>query len=357
MPKNKPPPANGLLFPKKFDPPSPSDELPIPTKRPRRIRRSNALRSLVAEHRVSVQDLIEPLFVVPGTKVRKEISSMPGVFHQSVDMLVEDAKAAAELGIPGVLLFGLPEQKDEQASALSDPNGGVQRAIAALKHALPDLIVIADLCACEYTSHGHCGILDSDGIVDNDKTLALLAHGALSYARAGVDIIAPSDMMDGRIAALRHALDADGFANTALLSYAVKYASAWYGPFREAADSTPAFGDRRTHQMDPPNVREALKEALQDVDEGADMLMVKPGLPYLDVLWRVREAVNVPLAVYNVSGEYATIKAAAQKGWLDEARIVDELLVGFKRAGADCIVTYFARSFAQRQQRAARAGS
>ncbi|MDQ6779718.1 MAG: porphobilinogen synthase, partial [Candidatus Eremiobacteraeota bacterium] len=257
--------------------------MPLPRKRARRIRSSEPLRGLLAEHRVSVRDLIEPLIVVPGHAVRNEISSMPGVWHQSVDQLVEDAKAAADLGIPAVLLFGLPERKDERASLLSDPAGPVQRAIASLKKALPELIVIADLCACEYTSHGHCGVLDDHGYVDNDRTLTLLAEGALSYARAGVDIIAPSDMMDGRVAALRHALDADGFSRTAILSYAVKYASAWYGPFREAVDSTPAFGDRRTHQMDPCNVREGLKEALQDVEEGADMLIVKPGMPYLDV--------------------------------------------------------------------------
>ena len=329
-------------------------EIEAPRKRARRIRRNEPLRRLVAEHRVSVDDLIEPLFVVAGSGVHKEISSMPGVYHQSVDRLVEDAKAAAQLGVPAVLLFGIPSHKDERATALADPAGVVQRAIEQLKHSLPNLIVIADLCACEYTSHGHCGIVGADGVVDNDQTLELLARGALSYARAGVDIIAPSDMMDGRVRAIRTALDGAGFSNTAILSYAVKYASAWYGPFREAADSTPAFGDRRTHQMDPPNVREALKEALQDVEEGADMLMVKPGMPYLDVLWRVRQAVNIPVAAYNVSGEYAMIKAAARNGWLDEAKVVDEMLVGFKRAGADCIVTYFARSFAQRQRAAAR---
>lgn len=332
-----------------------ADGMPLPLKRARRIRSSEPLRGLLAEHRVSVHDLIEPLIVVPGRAVRNEIASMPGVWRQSVDQLVEDAKAAADLGIPAVLLFGVPERKDEQATTLSDPAGPVQRAIESLKKALPDLIVIADLCACEYTSHGHCGIVDERGYLDNDRTLALLAQGALSYARAGVDVIAPSDMMDGRVAALRHALDVHGFSRTAILSYAVKYASAWYGPFREAVDSTPSFGDRRTHQMDPANVREGLKEALQDVEEGADMLIVKPGMPYLDVLWRVREAVNVPLAAYNVSGEYAMVKAGSAKGWLDEPRIVDEMLVGFKRAGADCIITYFARDFARRQHAARRA--
>jgi len=322
--------------------------VPTPTKRPRRLRRSETMRRLVAEHRVSVDDIIEPLFVVPGAGVRNEIASMPGVYQQSVDRIADDAKAAAALGIPAVLLFGIPPAKDELASGLDDPDGVVQRAIAAIKSAAPELLVIADLCACEYTSHGHCGILSADGKVDNDRTLELLARGALSYARCGVDVVAPSDMMDGRVAALRHALDAHGHIDVAILTYAVKYASAFYGPFRDAADSAPAFGDRRSHQMDPPNAREAVREALLDVDEGADMVMVKPGLPYLDVLSRVREAVNVPVAAYSVSGEYAMVKAAARNGWLDEERVVDEMLVGFKRAGADAIVTYFARSFAQR---------
>ncbi|MDQ6766848.1 MAG: porphobilinogen synthase [Candidatus Eremiobacteraeota bacterium] len=309
------------------------------------------MRRLVAEHRVSVENLIEPLFVVPGSGVRHEIASMPDVYHQSVDQIAEDAKAAAALGIPAVLLFGIPSSKDENASALTDPNGVAQQAIAAIKKAAPELLVIADLCACGYTSHGHCGIVSGDGIVDNDRTVELLAEGALSYARCGVDIVAPSDMMDGRVAAIRHVLDAHGHTDVAILSYAVKYASAFYGPFRDAADSAPAFGDRRGHQMDPPNAREAVKEALLDVEEGADMVMVKPGLPYLDVVSAVRQAVNVPVAVYSVSGEYAMVKAAARNGWLDESRVVDEMLVGFKRAGADAIVTYFARRFAQRHKR------
>jgi len=322
--------------------------VPVPVERPRRLRRSSTLRGLVAEHALRVEDLIEPMFAVPGSGVRNEIASMPGVQHQSVDRLVEDAKAAHAVGIPAVLLFGIPEHKDEAASALTDPNGPVQRAIAALKRAVPDLLVVADLCACEYTDHGHCGLLDSESDVDNDRTLALLADGAISYARAGVDIIAPSDMMDGRVRAIRHALDTHGFSATAILSYAVKYASAFYGPFREAACSTPSFGDRRTHQMDPPNAREAVKEALLDVAEGADAVMVKPALGYLDVVWRVREAVNVPVAAYNTSGEYSMIKLAAAKGWLDEPRAVDEVLVSCKRAGADFIVTYFARDAATR---------
>lgn len=321
---------------------------PVPVKRPRRLRRTPAVRSLVAEHRVSIEDLIEPLFVVPGSAVRAEIGSMPGVFHFSVDEAAKETAAAADLGIRAVLLFGLPSHKDELASELADPNGVVQQAIRAIKAANPEVMVIADLCGCEYTSHGHCGILDGRGNVDNDRTLELLAEGALSYARCGVDMVAPSDMMDGRVAAIRHALDQEGYTDTGILSYAVKYASAFYGPFREAADSAPSFGDRRSHQMDPPNAREAIKEAKLDAEEGADMVMVKPALPYLDVLWRVRNAVDLPVAVYNVSGEYSMIKAAARNGWLDEDRVVDELLVACKRAGADAIVTYFARSFAKR---------
>jgi len=338
--------------------PTPQAAGPTPVERPRRLRRNAALRGLVAEHALRVEDLVEPMFVVPGNGVRSEIVTMPGVFHQSVDMLVEDAKAAHALGIPAVILFGIPAHKDNAASGLTDPRGPVPLAIAALKRALPDLLVIADLCACEYTDHGHCGLLDAAGEIDNDSTLGLLAAGALTYGRAGVDIIAPSDMMDGRVRAIRHALDGQGLTNTAILSYAVKYASAFYGPFREAACSTPAFGDRRTHQMDPPNAREAVREALLDVAEGADAVMVKPALSYLDVVTRVREAVNVPLAVYNTSAEYSMVKAGAAAGWLDEARAVDELLVSCKRAGADFIVTYFARSAAGRMSaRPARSGS
>jgi porphobilinogen synthase len=304
------------------------------------------MRGLIAEHAVRVQDLVEPMFVVPGSDIRNEIATMPGVHHQSVDRLVEDAKRAAALGIPAVLLFGIPEHKDDRASGLADTQGPVQRAIRALKRDVPDLLVMADLCACEYTSHGHCGLLGGDNTIDNDRTLQLLADGALSYAEAGVDVVAPSDMMDGRVRAVRHELDQHGHIDTAILSYAVKYASAFYGPFREAVASAPAFGDRRTHQMDPPNAREAVKEALLDVAEGADVVMVKPALAYLDVVWRVREAVNVPVAVYSTSGEYSMMKAAAAKGWLDEPRAMDELLVSCKRAGADVIVTYFARAFA-----------
>lgn len=320
-----------------------------PVDRPRRLRRSQAVRDLVAEHAVRIEDLIAPLFVVPGRGVRKAIGSMPGVSQLSPDEAVRDAKEAASLGIRAIILFGIPDRKDEDASGLADPNGPVQQTIRLVKEQAPDLVVIADLCACEYTSHGHCGILRSDGVVDNDKTLALLADGALSYAQCGVDIVAPSDMMDGRVRAIRSALDDRGFFDTAIMSYAVKYASGFYGPFREAAESTPAFGDRRTHQMDPANAREALKEALTDVAEGADIVLVKPGLAYLDILHRVREAVNVPVAVYNVSGEYSMVKAASRNGWIDEPRVVDEMLVSFKRAGADLIVTYFAIDFAKRR--------
>jgi porphobilinogen synthase len=335
-----------------IEPDQTSSDLPVPTVRPRRLRGSSAMRRLTAENRVSVDDLIEPIFVVPGTSVRNEIGSMPGIFQFSVDRAVEEARAAASLGIPAVILFGIPPEKDERASWLARSDGPVQRAIDAIKSALPDMLVIADLCGCEYTSHGHCGLLDSDGGIDNDRSLELLASGARSYAQCGVDVVAPSDMMDGRVRAIRHSLDAAGHTGVAILSYAVKYASAFYGPFREAAGSAPAFGDRRTHQMDPPNAREAVKEALLDVREGADMVMVKPALAYLDVVERVRRAVRVPVAVYNVSGEYSMVKAAAARGWIDEARAVDEMLVSFKRAGADCIITYFARDAATRIARA-----
>jgi porphobilinogen synthase len=306
------------------------------------------MRRLTAEHTVTADDLVEPIFVVPGSGVRREIPSMPGVLQVSADRAVEEAKAAAALGIPAVILFGIPPEKDEGASWLARSDGPVQRAIRGIKDAVPQLLVMADLCGCEYTSHGHCGLLSPDGTIDNDRTLSLLAEGALSYADSGVDIVAPSDMMDGRVRAIRHALDSAHRTEVSILSYAVKYASAFYGPFRDAAGSTPAFGDRRTHQMDPPNAREAVKEALLDVKEGADMVMVKPALAYLDVVERVRRAVNVPVAVYNVSGEYSMVKAAAAKGWIDETRAVDEMLVSFKRAGASFIVTYFARSAAAR---------
>ena len=318
------------------------------SQRPRRLRVNPAMRALVAEHAVRVQNLVEPLFVVPGSGVREEIASMPGVCRLSVDELVEDVKKIAALGIPAVLLFGIPPEKDDAASWLVRDDSPVQRAVAAVKQALPEMLVVTDLCACEYTSHGHCGVVRKDGTIDNDRTVELLVRGALSYARCGADIIAPSDMMDGRVGAIRRGLDASGFADTAIMSYAAKYASAFYGPFRHAAGSTPAFGDRRTHQMDPPNAREAVKEALLDASEGADIIMVKPALAYLDIVRAVREAVDLPVAVFNVSGEYAMLKAAAREGWIDEERAVDEALVSFKRAGADIIITYFARSYAAR---------
>ena len=332
-----------------FDPPSVvAGDVPTPLLRPRRLRGSAAMRRLTAEHRVSAADLVYPLFVVPGSSVRSEIASMPGVAQLSVDTAVEEAKAAAAAGIGAVILFGIPPHKDEAASWLARADGPVQKAIAAIKSALPEMLVIADLCGCEYTSHGHCGLLNAKGEIDNDRTLRLLAEGACSYAECGVDVVAPSDMMDGRVAAIRHALDAQGRTDVAIMSYAVKYASAFYGPFREAAGSAPAFGDRRTHQMDPPNAEEAVKEALMDAAEGADIVMVKPALAYLDIVKRVRDAVHLPVAVYNVSGEYSMIKAAAARGWIDEERAVDELLVSCKRAGANIIVTYFARAYAER---------
>ena len=331
-----------------------AEALPIPVIRPRRLRQTAAMRRLTAEHRVSASDLVLPLFVVPGEGVERDIASMPGVKQFSVDRTVEEARAIAALGIGAVILFGIPPEKDDDASWLARDDGPVQRAIRAIKSALPEMLVIADLCGCEYTSHGHCGLLTPDGEIDNDRSVALLARGALSYAQCGVDIVAPSDMMDGRVAAIRAALDRAGHTDTAIMSYAVKYASAFYGPFREAAGSTPAFGDRRTHQMDPPNAREAVKEALLDVAEGADIVLVKPALAYLDVVVRVRRAVNVPVAVYNVSGEYSMIKAAAARGWIDEERAVDELLVSCKRAGAGIIITYFAKSIAARLAKAKR---
>ena len=317
-------------------------------ERPRRLRRSAALRALVRETHVNRDGLVQPLFIVEGTDVRTPISSMPGINRWSVDRAVAECRELERLGIKAVLLFGIPDFKDAVATSAADPNGVVQLAIRAIKAALPQMLVIADLCNCEYTDHGHCGIIDANGDVDNDQTLELLAKTALTYARAGVDIIAPSDMMDGRIGVLRRALDSDGFTNVLLMSYAVKYASAYYGPFREAADSAPSFGDRRTYQMDAANAREALRELRLDVAEGADMIIVKPALAYLDIVRQTRDAMELPVAVYNVSGEYAMIKAAAERGWIDEERIVDETLGSFARAGADIIITYFAKDYATR---------
>jgi len=316
--------------------------------RPRRLRASAAMRDLVRESRVNLAGLVQPMFVVSGERVRAPIGSMPGVARISADVAVEEARALAELGIRAVLLFGIPDFKDAQATSNYDPHGVVQRAARAIKAALPQMLVIADLCNCEYTDHGHCGILDARGDVHNDATVELLVRTAMTYANAGVDVIAPSDMMDGRVGAIRRALDDDGHTHVAIMAYSAKYASAFYGPFREAADSTPSFGDRRSYQMDPANVREAVREVLLDVDEGADIVMVKPAMAYLDVVRAVRERVELPLAVYNVSGEYAMVKAAAQNGWIDEERIVDELMLGFTRAGADIIITYFAKDYLRR---------
>jgi len=311
----------------------------------RRLRRTEGLRRLVRETRLSPEDLVYPLFVVHGTDVRKAIPSMPGQAQLSVDQLPAEAQELRALGIPAVLLFGIPASKDEQGSEAYAADGIVQQAVRALKQADPGLIVITDVCLCEYTSHGHCGIV-REGDVDNDATLPLLAQTALSHARAGADTVAPSAMMDGQVAAIRRALDENGFAQTPIMAYAAKYASAFYGPFREAAESTPQFGDRCGYQMDPANAREALREIESDVAEGADIVMVKPALPYLDVLARARQRFDLPLAAYNVSGEYAMIKAAAANGWLDERRVVLEVLTAIKRAGADIVITYHAKDAA-----------
>ena len=309
--------------------------------RPRRLRRSENIRAMVRETSLSVKDFVYPIFVVPGENIKEEIPSMPGCYHLSVDKAVETAKEIASLGIPSVEVFGLPEYKDEIGSSAWDMASPVQRAIAAIKKAEPDLVIVGDVCLCQYTNHGHCGRL-CDHEVDNDGTLPLLQNVAVSQAQAGADIIAPSDMMDGRVAAIRDALDSKGLTNVSIMSYAVKYASGYYGPFRDAADSAPQFGDRRGYQMDPANVREAMKEVSLDIVEGADIIMVKPALAYLDVVRLVRDNIVQPVAVYNVSGEYAMVKAAAQNGWIDEKRIVLETLTSMKRAGADIIITYHA---------------
>ncbi len=318
----------------------------FPTHRARRLRRSEALRGLVRETRLSAAGLVYPLFVCPGTKVKKEVGSMPGVYQQSVDQALEECREAEGLGIPAVILFGLPERKDPRGRSSLKETGVVQRAIAAIRKAKLNLLVMTDVCLCEYTDHGHCGVIE-DGEVSNDATLPILAEQALSHARAGADIVAPSDMMDGRVGAIRQALDGKGFREVAILSYAAKYCSGFYGPFREAADSAPKFGDRRSYQMDPANAREAEKEVAQDIEEGADMVMVKPALPYLDIIQRVRERFDVPVAAYNVSGEYAMVKAAAAKGWLEEKRVVLEVLTGIQRAGASIILTYHAKDAAR----------
>jgi porphobilinogen synthase len=318
----------------------------FPEYRMRRLRRTETLRALVRETTVKVSNLILPLFVAPGQGVRKAITSMPGVAQTSVDELVRDAREAAELGIPGVLLFGIPESKDERGSSGYADDGIVQQGVRAIKQAVPDLLVITDVCLCEYTSHGHCGVI-RDGDVQNDETLELLARMALSHARAGADMVAPSDMMDGRVATIRAALDESGFTNIPIMAYSAKYASAFYGPFREAAESAPQFGDRRGYQMDAGNVEEALREVALDIEEGADIVMIKPAHAYLDVIWRVKQQFGYPVAAYHVSGEYSAIMAAAQLGWLDGPRAMRETLTAIKRAGADIIITYWAREFAR----------
>ncbi len=318
----------------------------FPQTRMRRLRRSEALRRLVQETRLSVESLVYPLFVCPGEGVRKEIASMPGVANLSVDRMVEECREVKKLGIPAVILFGLPESKDELGSGAYAEDGIVQQAARALKREVPGLVVITDVCLCEYTSHGHCGKIEN-GVVVNDASLELLAKAALSQARAGADIVAPSDMMDGRVGAIRQALDAQGFEHIPILSYAAKYASAFYGPFREAAQSTPQFGDRRGYQMDPANAREALREVALDLEEGADIIMIKPALPYLDVIRQVRDTYNIPVAAYQVSGEYSMIQAAARNGWLDLERAMLETTTAIHRAGAQMVLTYFAKDLAR----------
>ena len=319
----------------------------FPEYRPRRLRKNELFRRMVRETKLSVDDLICPLFAVAGKGIRKEVPSMPGVFQRSVENLVREVKEVASLGIPAILLFGIPAKKDARGSDACSDKGIVQTAVRAIKDAVPEILVITDVCFCEYTDHGHCGILTRDGDVDNDATLAILAESALSHARAGADMVAPSDMMDGRVAAIRQALDKETFTGTPIMSYAAKYASGFYGPFRDAAESTPRSGDRRSYQMDPPNALEALREVAQDVREGADIVMVKPALAYLDIIRRVREAFDLPVAAYNVSGEYSLVKAAAKLGWIDGERVMMEILTGIKRAGADLILTYSAKEAAK----------
>jgi porphobilinogen synthase len=320
-------------------------QLDLP-RRPRRLRRTAAIRSLVRETRLSADMFLYPLFICPGQGQRREVGSMPGVYQLSVDEAVKEAAAAKADGVPGVLLFGLPDNKDEIGSAAHDADAPVQSAVRALKREIPELLVVTDVCLCEYTSHGHCGVV-VEGEIANDPTVELLARAALSHAAAGADIVAPSDMMDGRIGRIRQALDEADFSQVAIMSYAAKYCSAFYGPFREAADSAPAFGDRRSHQMDPANVAEALREVELDLEEGADIVMVKPAITYLDVIARVKAEFGAPMAAYHVSGEYAMLKAAARNGWIDERRAMIETLTAIRRAGADIIITYYAREAAR----------
>jgi porphobilinogen synthase len=318
----------------------------FPENRPRRLRRNETLRRMVRETSLSVDDFIYPMFAVPGSGVRDPVGSMPGVFHLSVDQLTQEAREVKELGIPAILLFGIPEKKDEMGSGAYGEDGIVQRAVRELRKNVSDLLLVTDVCMCEYTSHGHCGVI-KEGEVDNDATLDLLARTALSHAEAGADMVAPSDMMDGRVGAIRQVLDENGFSHIPIMSYAAKYSSSFYGPFREAAHSSPQYGDRRSYQMDPANSREAIREISLDVEEGADIIMVKPALAYLDVIRWARREFDLPLAAYNVSGEYSMIKAAAEKGWLDGNRVMMEVLTSIKRAGADIIITYFAKEAAR----------
>jgi porphobilinogen synthase len=317
--------------------------------RPRRLRRSEVVRALVREHRVAVEQLVQPLFVVERPDDAGPIEAMPGIARLRLEDAVVEARELFALGIKSVLLFGIPARKDATASSSYDPQGVVQHTIRAIKRSLPDMLVMADLCACEYTDHGHCGILNEGGEVDNDATIELLGRTALTYANAGADVVAPSDMMDGRVGAIRAALDAERCTDVAIMAYSAKYASAFYGPFREAAGSAPQFGDRRSYQMDPPNAREALREIALDIAQGADIVMVKPGLPYLDVVRAARDRFDVPIAVYNVSGEYAMLHAAIANGWLDGERAIEEMLTSFVRAGADIIITYHAKEYAGRR--------
>lgn len=319
----------------------------FPTTRMRRLRRTDALRRMSRETQVTRDDLILPLFVVEGAGVREPVLSMPGVNRFSVDQVVEETKRVADVGVPGVILFGIPADKDARGSGADAPDGIVQRAVEAIKSQLPDLCVMTDVCLCEYTDHGHCGLIDGEDVL-NDPSVERLAATALSHARAGADVVAPSDMMDGRVAAIRRALDENDFGDVAILAYAAKFASAFYGPFRDAAESTPQFGDRRSYQMDPPNRREALREMRLDLEEGADMLMVKPAMAYLDILADARREFDVPLAAYHVSGEYSMIKAAGERGWIDADRAMEEALVSIKRAGADLILTYAAADIAEK---------
>ena len=318
----------------------------FPIDRPRRLRRTEALRGLVRETRLSAAGFIYPMFVCPGNKVRKEVSSMPGIYQQSADQIVEECREVEALGIPGVILFGLPEKKDARGATSLAADGVVQKAIEAIRKAKLNLLVITDVCLCEYTDHGHCGVIENGQIV-NDPTLGILAEQALSHARAGADVVAPSDMMDGRVGAIRAKLDAHKFENIPIISYAAKYCSGFYGPFREAAESAPKFGDRRSYQMDPANSREAMKEVELDLEEGADVIMVKPALPYLDIIRGVRDRFDIPVAAYNVSGEFSMVKAAAQNDWIDEQRVVLEILTGIQRSGAQIILTYHAKDAAR----------